>query len=187
MTQAPGGTVDLQSEADRILEQRARALALPLATDEGLAAGKLEVVRVLLRGVVHAIETRFACEVVPVGHLTQVPGASPLLRGVMNLRGAIVPVFDLAALLGLPGGPAAGARSLAVVLGETAPDLAVQVDDALDVVTLPASALAPAPTGPSSGAETLVLGLAADHTIVLDGAVLLAEPRLSAGSTRRES
>jgi purine-binding chemotaxis protein CheW len=41
-------------------------------------------------------------EILEVGRLTQVPQAPALLRGVMNLRGAVVPVIDLAARCGLP-------------------------------------------------------------------------------------
>jgi purine-binding chemotaxis protein CheW len=51
-----------------------------------------------------AVELVRVREVVPAPALTPLPGAPPALAGVFNLRGDVVPLFDLAALLGLPGG-----------------------------------------------------------------------------------
>lgn len=59
-------------------------------------------------------------EILEVGRLTQVPHAPPMLRGVMNLRGSVVPVIDLAARCGLPPCPI-GRRS-AIVVVEVAGD-----------------------------------------------------------------
>ena len=41
-------------------------------------------------------------EILQVGAMTALPLMPALVRGVMNLRGAVVPVIDLAARLGLP-------------------------------------------------------------------------------------
>jgi len=50
---------------------------------------------------VYAIETASVREVVAAPDLHVLPTAPPSVLGVFNLRGEIVPVFDLAALLGL--------------------------------------------------------------------------------------
>lgn len=39
-------------------------------------------------------------------NITRLPGSATELIGLMGLRGALVPVYDLRALLGYPGGPA---------------------------------------------------------------------------------
>jgi purine-binding chemotaxis protein CheW len=49
----------------------------------------------------YAIETAAVREVVAAPDLAVLPTAPPSVLGVFNLRGEIVPVFDLAALLGL--------------------------------------------------------------------------------------
>src|SRR3990167_6400143 len=41
-------------------------------------------------------------EILEVGRLTALPRTPDFVRGVMNLRGAVVPVVDLAARLGQP-------------------------------------------------------------------------------------
>ncbi|MCU1450277.1 MAG: chemotaxis protein CheW [Acidimicrobiales bacterium] len=50
---------------------------------------------------VYALETAAVREVVAGPGLATLPTAPPSVLGVLNLRGEIVPVFDLAALLGL--------------------------------------------------------------------------------------
>ncbi len=59
-------------------------------------------------------------EILEVGRLTAMPQSPSLLRGVMNLRGAVVPVIDLAARFGLP--PIELGRRSAIVVVEVAGD-----------------------------------------------------------------
>ena len=48
-----------------------------------------------LGGEGYALEVSRVQEVIDLGHLTQVPGGPRWLRGVINLRGHVVPVWDL--------------------------------------------------------------------------------------------
>ncbi len=64
--------------------------------------------------------------------VTPVPGAPPAVRGVHNLRGEVIPVVELAMLLGLGGGEAQS-----VVVAEHAGRRAgLAVDELLDVTEL---------------------------------------------------
>jgi purine-binding chemotaxis protein CheW len=54
-------------------------------------------------------------EILEVGRLTALPRTPEFVRGVMNLRGAVVPVIDLAARLGQPA-ITIGRRSCVVVV-----------------------------------------------------------------------
>ena len=49
----------------------------------------------------YAIELREVREVVPSPVVTPLPGAPPGLLGVFNLRGEVLPLFDIGVLLGL--------------------------------------------------------------------------------------
>ena len=71
-------------------------------------------------------------EILEVGRLTALPRTPELVRGVMNLRGAVVPVIDLLARLGQP--PAQiGRRSCVVVVQARPPaDLDASADGAAD-------------------------------------------------------
>ena len=58
-------------------------------------------------------------EILEVGRLTALPRTPAFVRGVMNLRGAVVPVIDLLARLGRP--PAEIGRRSCVVVVEAGP------------------------------------------------------------------
>ena len=83
-------------------------------------------------------------EILEVGRLTALPRTPDFVRGVMNLRGAVVPVIDLVARLGHP--PAQIGRRSCVVVVESAP----YVDEATDA------------EADSHAGETLVVGLLVD-------------------------
>jgi len=96
-----------------------------------------------LAGSRYAAELRWVREVITLGFVTEVPTAPPGLAGVFNLRGTIVPVIDLAALLG--GGPSATPRQGdgALLLEADQAVAALRVDTIDEVGTLPAG---PSPT-----------------------------------------
>src|SRR5262245_5302446 len=77
-----------------VLAERARRLAWaaqrPDAADEAL-----DVLPFRLGREHYAIETRYAREVVRLTAFTKIPGTGDFLLGVTNLRGEIVPIFDL--------------------------------------------------------------------------------------------
>jgi purine-binding chemotaxis protein CheW len=60
-------------------------------------------VRVRVAGEQYALPVEHVAEVVELGAVTPVPGASPLVLGLYNLRGEIVSVIDLASVLALTG------------------------------------------------------------------------------------
>ncbi|HEV7772056.1 MAG TPA: chemotaxis protein CheW [Conexibacter sp.] len=95
----------------------------------------------------------------PVGQVREIvryseprPVASdvPWMRGVVSLRGRLVPVHDLAARLGLVSAdatvPPPAAAKLVIV--ETADEpIGVLVDDVVEVLTIDAAQLEPVPSG----------------------------------------
>ncbi|MBS1118011.1 MAG: CheW protein [Deltaproteobacteria bacterium] len=88
-------------------------------------------------GVRYAVELRWVREVVSLGFVTGVPTAPSALGGVCNLHGAILPVLDVAVLLGGPPGPPARQGDGALVL-ETEEGLicALRVDQVDHVASL---------------------------------------------------
>lgn len=97
----------------------------------------------------------------PVGQVREIvryseprPVASdvPWMRGVISLRGRLVPVHDLAARLGLVTSPAGETRhpprEAKLVIVETAHEpIGVLVDDVVEVLTISAAQLEPVPSG----------------------------------------
>jgi purine-binding chemotaxis protein CheW len=158
------------------MEERTRELARvrPPAVQR---AGQLELVTFSLAAESYAVETRYVREIMPVKDLTEVPLTSKFLLGVTNLRGEILPVFDLCRVFGLGTGHGEKTPHL-IVLGETHPQFGFVADAVKQVTTLETPALTSCPASFGSAGHEIVRGVTADALIVLDGAALLADERL---------
>jgi purine-binding chemotaxis protein CheW len=92
-------------------------------------------------------------EIIEYGQLTEVPRMPAFIRGVINLRGAVVPVVDLNACFGRPGSTISR-RSCIVIVEITQDDethvIGVLVDAVSAVLDIPVSDIEPAPNFGSS-------------------------------------
>ncbi len=79
---------------NRILRERAVHLARPTGSSTPQGA-LLELLEFRLASERYAVETRYVSEVHPLRDLTPLPGTPPFVRGIVNLRGRILPVYDL--------------------------------------------------------------------------------------------
>jgi purine-binding chemotaxis protein CheW len=80
-----------------------------------------------------------------------VASSDPSVRGVISLRGKILPVYDLATRLGLEHAENTDSK---IVIVETAEDMAgVVVDDVEEVITIDAEQLDDAPTAGGRGID----------------------------------
>jgi|1186.fasta_scaffold100700_2 purine-binding chemotaxis protein CheW len=99
------------------------------------AAAARQVVVFDLAGEPYAVDIRRVREIIRYTRPRSVAGASASIRGVINLRGVIVPVADLKARLGVP--PGLDEARAKIVLVETGDGVAgMIVDDVAAVQTL---------------------------------------------------
>lgn len=104
----------------------------------------------------YALGIEWVCEVLRSSEGTAVPGAPPAVRGVLNLRGELLPALETATLLGL----AERDRSAPIVVVEAGARRAgLAVRALIDVVSLP--------LGLEPSDRPLLLGSA-----LLDGALI---------------
>jgi len=99
-------------------------------------------------------------EIVRVPHfITRVPNASHYIRGVINLRGTIVPVFDMELKLGIPSTPVTDeARIIIITLNEVT--FGIIVNTVREVITIYESQIEPANQDFAVGERKYVLGIA---------------------------
>lgn len=162
-------------ERRRVLEARASALARPLAAPSG--GESLEVVEFRLAGERYAFASAWVREVLFLTELTRLPCTPAFVLGIANVRGEIVSVVDLKHFFDLPRA-GIGELDKLLVLHSPAMTFGVLADAIVGVRSLPLASLqAPLPTftGPR---RDYLLGVGADRLAVLDGARLLADPRL---------
>ena len=91
---------------------------------------------------------------------TALPQSPSFVRGVINLRGAVLPIVDLAARLGFESGETSD-RSVIIVaqIGEQV--VGLQVDAVSDILTVTDDAIQPTPDIASDTAKSFVRGLLA--------------------------
>lgn len=92
--------------------------------------------------------------------VTRLPRVPHYVAGVVNLRGTVLPVFDLAARLGWPETQATPRHAIIVAqIGGQARGLIVE--SVSDIVTIAPEALQPPPATSSDGVVPFIEGLAA--------------------------
>lgn len=114
-------------------------------------AASLEVQQYLtfqLGGEMYAVGILNVKEIIEYGQITEIPMMPGFIRGVINLRGAVVPVIDLAVRFG--GQASVVQRRTCIVIleisqGDTRQDLGVMVDAVSEVLEIPGSEVEPAP------------------------------------------
>jgi purine-binding chemotaxis protein CheW len=111
---------------------------------------------------------------------TRIAGAPEFVKGVVNLRGVIVPVVDLRMKLQL-GEPVYDAFTVVIVLQLGHRIVGMVVDAVSDVVSLGAAQLRPAPAVPTALSDEHLLGLGVlDERllILLDVDKLMSSPEM---------
>ncbi len=129
----------------------------------------------VLAGEMFAIGILRVKEIIEYGGLTTVPMMPACIRGVINLRGAVVPVIDLASRFGR--GAAQIGRRTCIVIAEVGAQseeeeerhvVGVIVDAVSEVVEIPAAQIEPAPTFGARLRTDFIQGMARrDHGFVI--------------------
>jgi purine-binding chemotaxis protein CheW len=158
----------------RILRERARALARPTRA-ETRRDDDLELLELRIADERYAVETRFVVEVHALRDLTPLPGTPAFVRGIVNLRGRIVPVYDLRQLFGLPQQGITDLHRIVLVENHDL-DLGLLADVVTGVRVLPRAALAPPPTTVSMIAAEYLAGVSEERLVVLDLDRILNDP-----------
>lgn len=87
-------------------------------------------------------------EIIEYGFVTQVPMTPPFIRGVLNLRGAVVPVIDLAVRFGRQTEDNTKRTCIVIVEIESASgsqEMGIVVDAVNEVLEIPAAEIEPPP------------------------------------------
>lgn len=126
-----------------------------------------ELITFEVAGQIFALDIMSIREIRAWTPVTPMPRVPSYVAGVVNLRGTVLPVIDLAARLGWPATEASPRHAIIVCqVGGQAQGLIV--DSVSDIVTLPDETLQAAPTGGHDEVVPFLEGLAAiDDTMVM--------------------
>ncbi|MBR1478105.1 MAG: chemotaxis protein CheW [Lachnospiraceae bacterium] len=84
----------------------------------------------------YGIDINFIDNIVRMTPITRIPKVSEYLKGVINLRGEVIPVMSLRLKMGLPADVITKASRIIILKSETEGNLGVIVDEVKEVVTL---------------------------------------------------
>ena len=124
----------------------------PTAVGRGEAAGSetQQFLTFVLGGEMYALGILNVKEIIEYGQLTEIPMMPASIRGVINLRGAVVPVVDLGARFG--GRASQVQRRTCIVIVEVAQDdetkldIGIMVDAVSEVLEIARSEIEPPPS-----------------------------------------
>jgi purine-binding chemotaxis protein CheW len=164
-------------EIQRILSERARALARPLGAP-ATTGERLQLLIVVLAEERYGIEIARIEDVFPLRELTPVPCTPPLVLGVINHRGRVLPVLDLRRLFDLTGqGVAEGSRVVAVEIGGMR--VGLYGDGVEGIVEVGVDEVSPVSTILGGERQAFLRGVTRDMLGVLDLDALVRDSRIA--------
>jgi len=116
----------------------------------------------------YGIEIQKVRELIGLLEITRVPRAPEFIRGVINLRGKVIPVVDLRVKFGMESAAATSQSVIIVVqLGATGLTMGILVDEVLEVRAISGDDVEPPPNFQSQAVADFILGVGkADKRII---------------------
>jgi purine-binding chemotaxis protein CheW len=138
------------------------------ATDPTASASRLEVVSFTLGDEEYGIDIQKVQELRGYDAVTRIANTPDYIKGVVNLRGTIVPIIDMRIKLAL-GNPTYDQLTVVLVLNIADRIVGMVVDSVSDVITLTAEQIKPPPAmGSAIDTDYLIgLGTLDDRMLIL--------------------
>jgi purine-binding chemotaxis protein CheW len=167
-----------------------QAKNLLVATGATAAEEEHQYLTFLLSGEMYAIAILNIKEIIEYGNLTEVPMMPGFIRGVINLRGSVVPVVDLSVRFGRSRTEVSRRTCIVIIEvknnDESKQDIGVMVDSVSEVLEIPRSEIEPPPSfgakvrvdfmhGMGKAAGNFVIILDADKVLLVDELSMLGQ------------
>lgn len=172
------------ADTQRILEERARLLARIPESKAGTGE-ILEVQTFHLGAEYFGVPTGLVQEIQPLRahHWSRVPCVPPFIVGIVNLRGRIYSIMDLAVFWGLRSRPVTEKTHILLVRGINRSDneeidLTLITDDCAEVQHIRLDDIKPPPPNVSAKVQSYIQGVTPDMMMVVDLESLLSDPHI---------
>ncbi len=137
---------------ETISQEKSLAVARGNPTAVAVVEAPQQYLTFLLGGEMFALAILNVKEIIEYGNLTEIPMMPAFIRGVINLRGSVVPVIDLSARFG-DTATEIGRRTCIVIVemkgaesGDASQDIGIIVDAVSEVLEIPRGEIEPPPT-----------------------------------------
>jgi len=106
----------------------------------------------------YGIEIRYVTEIIGIQRITEVPDMPSFIKGVINLRGKVIPVMDVRARFNLPPREY-DERTCIVVVQLNATSVGLVVDKVNEVADIPPENIEPPPRSTAGGSSEYIQGM----------------------------
>lgn len=130
----------------------------------------------------YGLEIRHVKEIISIQKITDVPDLPDFIKGVINLRGQVIPTLDLRLRFGLPE-KQYDERTCIIITNMNDVSVGVIVDTVNEVLDIPSEMITPPPSVHKGVAHRFIQGLGRvgeDVKIILNAEKLLHEDELEA-------
>ncbi len=130
----------------------------------------------------YGIEIRFVTEIIGIQSITKIPEKPDFIRGVINLRGKVIPVMDVRARFKLSFREY-DERTCIIVVDINETSVGLVVDEVREVMDIPVSQVEPPPKATGRKTSNFVQGIGKveeDVKIILNVSQLLFDKELEA-------
>lgn len=107
----------------------------------------------------YGIDIRYIDNIVRMQNITRVPKVPAYLKGVINLRGEVIPVMSIRLKMGLPEDEITRATRIIILKLEHQGNVGIMVDEVKEVVTLAANEIEKSAYAPQDGAVSFINGV----------------------------
>lgn len=106
----------------------------------------------------YGIEIRYVMEIIGIQKITEVPDMPHFVKGVINLRGKVIPVMDVRLRFNLPPREYDD-RTCIVVVRIKDHEVGLVVDEVSEVADIPENRVEPPPRGTRAGGNDYIQGI----------------------------
>ena len=160
-------------KVQQILQMRALALAQEPPAQEVLNEG-IEIVEFILGNEHYALESRYVTQVADVEDITPLPCTPGFIRGIVTLRGEILPVIDLKKFFEVPEKELPG-RNEVIVLQSGKMTFGILVDEVLGARSILATDIQSSLPALMGIRKKYLKGITSERLVVLDAENLLMD------------
>lgn len=119
---------------------------------------EIELVAFSVAGLKHCLEIKKILEIRRWSSVTALPHAPSEVLGVMNLRGAVIPIYDLAARFAL-GTTEPSERNVVIVCAVQGKSVGLLVESVSEIISIDPDSIQPTPDVQSTATRDCILGV----------------------------
>lgn len=149
----------------QMLKDRALILAKENNAEEVCEHLCSTMLRIQLSSSVYGIDASFVKEIIYTNAVIPIPGVTNFIRGIINVRGKITAIVDLALLLGIKSDTNNCCHVVVLKDAETGMEFGIIVDDILQTVSVKHEDIKVLPT---NVAGTILSGITSEGLIIID-------------------